>query len=138
MVASKYEEILYNDLKDYQIITNFEFTQEELLDYEAEVLAVMSFSISQTCHLSIFEIVRNVYRLDSSFSQMCNYVAKLSTLDTKLCFQDSAFLSVSIACFLIKNSFAQKKATELSNFIKNTGKNLDSDFKRIIIEHSDS
>jgi hypothetical protein len=45
LIASKYEEILFNELRDYQIMSNYEFTTKSLLEKEGLILNELDFRI---------------------------------------------------------------------------------------------
>lgn len=136
-MASKYEEILYNDLKDYQIITNYEFDQKDLLDMEANVLASVDFNVKQTCHMSIFEIIRAFYGLEHSFSVLCHYVAIIGSTDSKLTFQDSAIYSLSVCLFVTNWCFPGVRPVEIKEFMVKSRACLQEDLRKVVLEFAD-
>ena len=135
LVASKFEEILFNELRDYQIVSNFEFTQSGLLDMEADILKTLGFRIFQPCHMSMIEIIRKHYELQTGFSKMVIYLLKLCTMNPLICFSDSAGLVVGVCCYVIKQCFGYVNPRELSRFLKKNELAFDDEFDRIILEN---
>ena len=110
-IASKYEEILINELHDYQKVTNNRFTKQQINATELLVLQVVQFNISQTCHTSVLERIRLLQGLDSSFTDICLFICKICQVEAALASENQYLLSVAIGAIVSGRVFL-KPVTE--------------------------
>lgn len=104
-ISSKYEEILINELGDYEKATNHKFSRQQINNTELQVIEAVGFAISQTCHITVVERVRLLQGLDSSFMDVSMFLLKVTQIDSRLATENQYILSVAIAALVSERVF---------------------------------
>lgn len=110
-VASKYEEILINELGDFQRVTGGRFTKQQINHAELQVIEAVGFAISQTCHTTVIERLRLLLGLDDAFPLVTLYLLKAALVDVQLAGENQYLLAVAIGTMVADRVF-QKPAGE--------------------------
>lgn len=101
-LASKYEEILVNELTDYQWLCKQKYDKKQIVDAELEILFALGFAVHQTCHFTVMERVRLLLGIESSFQDITAYVVKICQMSTELAGEDQFSLSVAVGTLVAK------------------------------------
>ena len=116
MIMSKFEEIYPPSVRDYVCVCDRAYTQEQLLDTEAEILHALQFDLAITSSLTFYqEILTNVH-LSPKPSVFGEYLLQTALLSEKA----FKFSNRELACgavFLVNKIFKCKK-----KFSKDLGK----------------
>lgn len=104
-IASKYEEILINELSDYQRVTGGRYSKADINQAELLVIETVQFSISQTCHTTVFERIRILQGLKDSFSKVAIFLCKIAQVEAKTASQNQYILSIAIGCLVSERVF---------------------------------
>ena len=104
-IASKYEEILVNELEDFMRLCPAGTTKKVFIDTELKVLSVLNFGLAQTCHATVVDRVRSLLDLEANFSRICMYVVKTCLTDDELPFENQYHLSAAVALLVAEKYF---------------------------------
>lgn len=137
-LASKYEEVLVNELSDFQWLCKQKYSRQQIIDVEYEVLLTLGFAIHQTCHFTVIERVRLLLGLDSLFQDVSAYVIKLCHTSSDLAIEDQYSLAVAVGTIVAKSIYGRcslTKVTKSCNVSLSRIIDLQSNIA-IVIDHS--
>lgn len=130
-VASKYEEILVNEIDDFIRSTQNQFTRKQIVQAEYSVLETVNFQVIQTCHTTVVERIRLLIDLEESFNHLCIYIAKLGQQDSIIPFKNQFIFTIALSVYGAEKVFSKNALHKVSAAFSITSTEISNYFPEI-------
>lgn len=104
MIQSKYEEVYPPQLKDFAAVCDNAYSQEQILDMEADVLVQLNFELSQASAFYFLQMIQIGIKIDMKPLTFARYILETSLLDAVVSKHANLTLAAS-AVFLVLKIF---------------------------------
>ena len=101
LIACKYEEIYFPEIKDFIYMTDNTYSKNEVLKMEYDILKKLEFNITNPSSLKFLEIYNYYLKLDNKIYYLVKYFLELSLLNYKQIKYSPSIISTS-AIYLAK------------------------------------
>ena len=101
LIACKYEEIYFPEIKDFIYMTDNTYSKDEVLKMEYDILKKLEFNITNPSSLRFLEIYNYYLKLDNNIYYLVKYFLELSLLNYKQIKYSPSIISTS-AIYLAK------------------------------------
>ena len=101
LIACKYEEIYFPEIKDFIYMTDNTYSKDEVLKMEYDILKKLEFNITNPSSLKFLEIYNYYLKLDNNIYYLVKYFLELSLLNYKQIKYSPSIISTS-AIYLAK------------------------------------
>ena len=101
LIACKYEEIYFPEIKDFIYMTDNTYSKDEVLKMEYDILKKLEFNITNPSSLKFLEIYNYYLKLDNKIYYLVKYFLELSLLNYKQIKYSPSIISTS-AIYLAK------------------------------------
>ena len=122
MVVSKFEEIYPPSVRDYVSVCDQAYSQEEILDTEADILQVLQFDLAMTPSFIFYKEITSTLGLSVKSERFGSYLLETALLEAS----SLRFSNRELACgatFLVNKIFKCKKTWEKDLSIRMAGIN---------------
>jgi hypothetical protein len=126
LIACKYEEIYYPEIRDLVYITDHTYTQKQIIQMEYEILSSLNFFILPIFPLRFVEILSKEFFLTEIEFNFCCLILTIFNFNTKVNEYPPSVIACSCIYIIwkIKNDFTEDKKEKISPFFN---KNLPYD-----------
>jgi len=114
LIACKYEEIYFPEIKDFIYMTDNTYSKDEVLKMEYDILKKLEFNITNPSSLRFLEIYNYYLKLDNKIYYLVKYFLELSLLNYKQIKYSPSIISTS-AIYLAKKQEVLFVENELWN-----------------------
>ena len=114
LIACKYEEIYFPEIKDFIYMTDNTYSKDEVLKMEYDILKKLEFNITNPSSLRFLEIYNYYLKLDNNIYYLVKYFLELSLLNYKQIKYSPSIISTS-AIYLAKKQEVLFVENELWN-----------------------
>ena len=114
LIACKYEEIYFPEIKDFIYMTDNTYSKNEVLKMEYDILKKLEFNITNPSSLKFLEIYNYYLKLDNNIYYLVKYFLELSLLNYKQIKYSPSIISTS-AIYLAKKQEVLFVENELWN-----------------------
>jgi cyclin B len=114
LIACKYEEIYFPEIKDFIYMTDNTYSKDEVLKMEYDILKKLEFNITNPSSLKFLEIYNYYLKLDNKIYYLVKYFLELSLLNYKQIKYSPSIISTS-AIYLAKKQEVLFVENELWN-----------------------
>ena len=114
LIACKYEEIYFPEIKDFIYMTDNTYSKNEVLKMEYDILKKLEFNITNPSSLKFLEIYNYYLKLDNKIYYLVKYFLELSLLNYKQIKYSPSIISTS-AIYLAKKQEVLFVENELWN-----------------------
>jgi hypothetical protein len=118
LIACKYEEIYYPEIRDLVYITDHTYTEKQIIQMEYEILSSLDFFILPIFPLRFVEILSKEFFLSEIENNFCCFILTIFNFNFKV----NDYLPSITACsclyilWKIKNDFTEDKKERISHF----------------------
>jgi len=101
-ISSKFQEILYPQIKDCIEATDGAYTKEELLNMEKDILKTINYSILPPSQIDFFNIISKSFKFDEKQYYLGRYLMENTLIDYNMIKYPSSVIAVSCAYIAMK------------------------------------
>jgi len=139
LLACKYEEIYYPEIKDFYYVTDKAFSVQQILECEFKICKILDYLILTCYPIRFLELYRFIFNINDSQFFFCKLILEISLMDSRFLEFDKSLITLA-AVFVMGKSMDNKFESFQFDFYKELG-NRKNEFKecaRLIGNHLDN
>lgn len=109
LIACKYEEVYFPDLKDFIEVTDYSFSKQQILEKELEILSLLEFNITVPSSLSFFEIYNIQLNLEGREKSCALFLIELAAFDYNMLKYKPSLIAAGCLMLIVYRSIVLKE-----------------------------